>query len=282
VIEVEERSAAVEPLLTEAEVEQFERDGYLLIKGVLTREEAACCRDTILNMLPRDLSIPPEWTIYGGRIKPYLSGGSHTIDLPGLMFLYGNETLYRAAVQLLGCRELRVFDGSLAITLRNDAGDSVLSQPLHLDAMVPAGIDFTFEPDELQVGGAFYFTDVPAGGGGTHVVPGGHRRVEALCRKHGKGSRALFQNWKRIEDFPETVEVTGEAGDFLIHHHLLPHAACHSRLPRPRVVRFQRYIRVQNRHSMVRTPAADRFNADQRRGLSPLGAQLLGLQPWTE
>jgi ectoine hydroxylase-related dioxygenase (phytanoyl-CoA dioxygenase family) len=281
VIETETCAPAVEPALAAAEVDQFQREGYLLIKGVLTREEAARCRDAVLNMLPRDLSIPPHWTIYGGRIKPYLHGGSHTIDLPELMPLYGNPILYAAAAQLLGSRELRVFDGSLAITLRNDAGDSVLSQALHLDAMAPAGVDFTFEPDELQVGGSFYFTDVPAGGGGTHVVPGGHRRVEALCRKHGPGSRGLFQSWKHIEDFPETVEVTGEAGDFLMHHHLLPHAASHSRLPRPRVVRFQRYIRVQNRHSMIRPASGRRFNADQLRELPPLGARLLGLQPWT-
>ena len=106
--------------------------------------------------------------------------------------------------------------------------------------------------------------------------------MEALCRRHGPGSRALHQQWKRIEAFPDTVEVTGEAGDFLMHHHLLPHAASHSRLPRPRVVRFQRYIRAQNRHAMVRPAGAGRFNAEQLRELPPLGAQLLGLQPWTE
>jgi hypothetical protein len=280
VIGVETRTALVEPVLTEAEVERFFGDGYLLIKGVLTREEAAHCRDVILNMIPSDLSIPPHWTIHGGRIKPYLPNGSHTMDLPELMFLYGNEKVYAAAVQLLGCRELRVFDASLAITLRNDVTDKTLSQSLHLDASVPGDLDFTFEPDELQVGGGFYFTDVPPRGGGLHVVPGGHRRVEAICRQHGPGSRRLFRQWKRLEGFPDTVEITGEAGDFVIHHHMMPHAASHSRLPRPRVVRFQRYIRTQNRHGLIRPARPDRFNAGQLQGLSPLGRRLLGLDPW--
>jgi ectoine hydroxylase-related dioxygenase (phytanoyl-CoA dioxygenase family) len=280
VAEYEIAPIEIEPVLTEAEVEQFFREGYLLIRGVLTREEAAQCRDAILNMLPRDLSIPPHWTIYGGRIKPHRADGNHTIDLPELMFLYGNETLYRAAVQLLGCRELRVFDGSLAITLRDDTGDQPLSQRLHVDAVVPAELDFTFEPAELLVGGSFYFTDVPPNGGGIHVVPGGHRRVEAICREHGPGSRKLFQSWKQIEGFPESVEVTGEAGDFVMHHHFLPHAASRSRLPRPRVVRFQRYLRANNRHGVIRPAPPDRFNREQLRSLSPLGHRLLGLDSW--
>lgn len=278
---VAELPVAIEPILTEAEVRQFWDEGYLLLKAVISREEAARCRDAILNMVPRDLSIPPSWRVHHGRIKPYLPSGSHTIDLPELMFLYGNEKLYRVATQLLECAELRASDASLGITLRNDSGDPIVSQSLHLDASVPQDVDFTFELAELQIGGCFYFSDVEPRGGGIHVVPGGPKRVEAICRQHGAGARKLYNNWKRFDDFPSSVEVTGEAGDFALLHHLMPHAASHNRTSRPRVARFQRYTRVNHLHSPARPCPPDRFNADQLRELSPLNRAARGVQVGT-
>jgi hypothetical protein len=47
----------VEPILTDAEVRQFHELGYVIVKGVLSPEEAAYYRDRILDMVPRDLSI---------------------------------------------------------------------------------------------------------------------------------------------------------------------------------------------------------------------------------
>jgi ectoine hydroxylase-related dioxygenase (phytanoyl-CoA dioxygenase family) len=273
-------ATTVEPVLTEAEVARFWDQGYLLVKGALSREEASYYRQVILDMVPRDLSIPAHWGVNAGRIKPMRLDGSHTFDTPELLPLLFNERVYAVAVQLFGSPRLRVGDGSLGITLRNGGSGPILSQSVHLDATVPAGVDnFLFTPEEAQLGGCYYLSDVAPEGGGIHVVPGGHRLVEEKARAQRQG-RALYNNWKKIDDFPETVEVTGEAGDFALLHHLMPHAASHNRRPTPRVAQFTRFTMENHPHHPGEPAPADRYNGQQLAAMTPLGRKLLGVDAW--
>jgi ectoine hydroxylase-related dioxygenase (phytanoyl-CoA dioxygenase family) len=268
------------PVLTEDEVRQFWEQGYVLVGGAISRDRAAYYRDLILDMVPRDLQIPEHWHAADGRIKPMTSPGDHTFDTPEFLPLWANERLYHAAAQLLQSPRLRVFDGSIGITLRNDMHrDSPRSQTLHLDASVPYDVDnFLFTLEEVQVGGCYYFTDVLPNGGGIHVVPGGHRIVEQEARGHPKG-RHLHQNWTHITHL-ESVEVTGEAGDFALLHHLMPHAASHNRRTAPRVALFMRYVREDHPHGGGKRPTPGRYNERQLQAAGPLGRKLLGVDPW--
>ncbi|WP_053171532.1 phytanoyl-CoA dioxygenase family protein, partial [Streptomyces sp. SBT349] len=242
----------VQPVLTDEQVARFHRDGYLLIEGVLTPEEVARYREAALGLLPADLSLPGHWYVADGRIKPMRAPGDDMIDTPELIPLMGGETLYRVMAQLHGTHRLRAFDGSVGITLRNDAhGEEPLSQDLHLDASVPPDRDFLFTPDELQLGGCYYLTDVEPDGGGIHVVPQGHRIVEEevrAARARGEDGRALHRHWKRAGHL-KSVEVTGPAGSFALLHHLMPHGASHNRRPTTRVAHFMRYVRVPHPHA---------------------------------
>lgn len=273
-------TAVTERVLTENEERQFWEQGYLLIKGVLTPEETAAARDYILNLMPRDLSIPMHWSNNAGRIKPFKVPNNHTYDVPELIPLMQNERLYRVAAQLLGSPRLRVGDGSLGVTLRNSSAGPILSQNVHLDPSVPPEIDqFLFSPEELQIGGCYYLSDVRDTGGGIHVVPGGHRLVEERAKTDPQG-RQMYNRWKKIEDMPETVEVTGEAGDFALLHHLMPHAASHNRLPTPRVAQFTRFTREDHAHNPAKPAPTNRYNETQLAAMSPLGRQLFGVEPW--
>jgi len=193
--------------------------------------------------------------------------------------------LHAAAAQLLGDHRLRSFDASLGITIRNDSPrDTILSQTPHLDCSVPPDAPFQFTLQEVQVGGCYYFTDVLPTGGGIHVVPGGHKWVEDTVRAHGAGAstldgRQLNSNWKKVTDV-QTVEVTGEAGDFALLHHLMPHAASHNRLPAARVAQFTRFTRADHPHHPQQPAEPDRWSRAQRAVMTPLGRQLLGVDPW--
>jgi ectoine hydroxylase-related dioxygenase (phytanoyl-CoA dioxygenase family) len=238
----------------------------------------------ILGLLPRDLSIPEHWEAFDGRFKPFYTPGNQTFDSPEFIPLYQNERLYHIMAQLLQSPRLLVRDGSLAITMRNDtAHETELSQEVHLDPAVPEDVDeFLFTPEEVEIGGCFYFTDVAPRGGGIHVVPGGHHVVEKAARAVPAG-RQLHDKWRNIPDL-ETVEVTGSAGDFVLMHHLMPHAASHNRRSTARLAQFLRYARDDQPYSLGERPGdrpADRaFNDLQIAAMTPLGRKLLGVDPW--
>lgn len=273
---------AIPRVLSEEEIAFYHEQGYVLVKGVLSREEAERYRRMILDMVPDDLTIPAHWHASAGRIKPMREDGKQSFETPDLLPLLFNERLYAAAVQLLGDHRLRAFDASLGITIRNDSSkDTILSQTPHLDCSVPADAPFHFTLEEVQVGGCYYFTDVLPTGGGIHVMPGGHRWVEETVRAHGGGlsGRQLNNNWKRLPGV-ETVEVTGEAGDFALLHHLMPHAASHNRLPTARVAQFTRFTRADHPHYPQKPAETGRWSAEQLATMTPLGRKLLDVDGW--
>lgn len=270
--------------LTQVEIDRFYDDGYLVLPQVISREEAAGYGRAVLDLLPRDLTVPDPWLAHAGRIKPYryLADGRRDdcIDTPELLPLYGNRRLYEVAAQLLGSPHIRIFDGSVGITVRNMSEKaSPRSQNLHVDATVPDDVDdFLCTPQELQVGGCLYLTDVSADGGGIHIVPGAHKQVAEAAGEAKGGGRHLNNNWHNIPDMP-SVEVTGNAGDFAMLHHLMPHAASHNRLPQARLAVFLRYIRTDHPY-LARYLPPRTYNPAQLAVINPLARRLLGLDPW--
>lgn len=274
------------PVLSQEEVDSFWRDGYLVIRGALTQEESEHFGRLILNQFPRDLHVPDHWEAFDGRFKPFYTPFNQTFDAPEFIPLYQNEKLYNVMAQLLESPRLLVRDGSIAITMRNDTPhESELSQALHLDPAVPGHVDeFLHTIEEVEIGGCYYFTDVEPSGGGIHVVPGGHRVVEEEARSAPHG-RQLYDRWRKFSHlFPSTTEVTGAAGDFILMHHLMPHAASHNRKPRTRLAQFFRYARDDQPYSIGERPGdgpVDRTYSDlQIKAMSALGRKLLAVDPW--
>lgn len=272
--------AAAARSLTDEEVERFHRDGYLLLKGVISKEEAERCRQYVMDMMDPDLTLPMPWMSRFGRIKPLQPDFSETFADPALIPLFQNERLYRAASQLLESERLRVFDGSLAITIRHDVGETPYSQPLHLDVRVPIEVSqFRLDLPEMELAGCFYLTDVRPTGGGICVVPGGHRLVMEAARAHPTG-RLLHDFWRDIKGFPEPVEIVAEAGDFVLTHFLMPHNASHNRLPEARVAQFLRWVRDDHVYGQADEVPSGHYDADQTAAMSPLGRRLFGVEPW--
>lgn len=270
--------------LSKADVEQFWKQGYLVIPGVLTPDEVQHYARLVADLLPRDLHIPEHWKVLSGRIKPFATPGNQTFDGPEFIPLWQHPKLYAAIVQILGYPNLLMRDGSIGITIRNDAPpDNPLSHPLHLDAAAPEEADnFLFTPEEVEIGGCYYLTDVKPGGGGVHVVPGGHLIVEEEAKAAPNG-RQLYDRWNNIEHL-KTIEATGNAGDFVVMHHLMPHAASHNHRSVTRLAFFFRYWRDDWPYRLGERPGdppLDKsFNDLQLKVMSSLGRKLLGVDPW--
>ena len=91
----------LEPVLSDADIQQFHEQGFVVVKGALSREEAERYRQRILSLVPPNLDMPDSWSSWDGRIKPMYTPGNHTFDTPELLPLMTNPKLYAAAAQLL-------------------------------------------------------------------------------------------------------------------------------------------------------------------------------------
>ncbi len=266
--------------LTDDQLEQFWHEGYLVLKDTLTDEVVETARNAILEMMPRDLSIPEHYIAYCGRIKPMHGDGNHSMYTPELLPLLQNEGLYGAAADILETDYIRVGDGSVGITLR-DTGHEGRIQNLHLDAR-PAGpedLNQGFLQSGIGIGGCYYLSSVEENGGGIHVVPGAPNRVRDILLNEPDGL-ARNDTWTHIVDFPPSVEVTGDAGDFVLMHHLMPHGASANRRSVPRVAQFTRLYPVTDEESR-QAPGSDRsMSSEALAALTTLGRKMFRITPW--
>ena len=264
-------------VLTADQVDHFWTEGYVLVEAALTPAETARAHAGIMGLLPGDLHFPGSYASHGGRIKPHNPDGNHSYYTPELIPLLVSERVYGAAVDIFGHEFLGVGDGSVGITLKDSSGPT-LSQRLHLDTRRPKVVNETTLRQEVGIGGCYYLSDVEERGAGIHIVPGGPRIVTERALKQAQTGDVEFP--KPFDDYPDAIEILGSAGDFVMMHHLMPHAASRNRLGRPRVAQFTRYryLDLPNA-SRVRTPESD-FSTEQLAEITPLGRKLLGLDPW--
>ena len=268
--------------LTDAQLAEFWREGFLLLKGILSPEETATAKGAILNMVPRDLVFPETFTSTQGRLKPYNADGSQSFYTAELLPLLYNEKLYGAAADILQSEYLRARDGSVGISLK-DGGAEGLIQRLHLDMRVP-------EPEELSeehlrfevgIGGCYYLSDVEENGAGIHVIPQGPRMVEEIMLNEEDGLQR-FEKWRNINELAPSVEVTGEAGDFVLMHHMMPHGASRNKRAVPRVAQFTRYYRMSETEAREANGPDTPLAPGAEEGLTPLGRKLFNFDPWVE
>ena len=268
--------------LTKAQLEQFWSEGYIVLKGTLDDDVVEKAREFMLDLIPRDLVIPDHYHANHGRFKPHHPDGNGSFFEPAMLPLMQNEALYGAAADILETEYIRVWDGSAGITLRNRAMEGRL-QNLHLDA-VPGGpedLNEGFLRTGIGIGGCYYLNRVDSEGGGIHVVPGGPNRVREIMLNEPDG---LTRNngWGQITDFSSSMEVTGDAGDFVLMHHLMPHSASANHNAVPRIAQFTRLQALTDDEARL-APDPDRpLDPAALGALTPLGRKLFRLDPWIE
>ncbi|MDE2848558.1 MAG: hypothetical protein OXO51_17775 [Gemmatimonadota bacterium] len=266
--------------LTKEQLAQFWSEGYLVLKGTLDDDVVDSARDFLLDLIPRDLVIPDHYHANHGRFKPHNPDGNGSFFESAMLPLLQNEGLYGAAVDILETEYIQVWDGSAGITLRNRAMEGRL-QNLHLDA-VPKGpeeLNAGFLRTGIGIGGCYYLNRVEDNGGGIHVVPGAPNRVREIMLGEPDG---LTRNdgWGKIVDFESSMEVTGDAGDYVLMHHLMPHSASANHNASPRIAQFTRLQRLSEEEAH-QAPGPDRpLSPDALAALTPLGRKMFRLDPW--
>jgi hypothetical protein len=192
--------------------------GYVVIPGVVPRVMVDAALRAVNANLGQGID-PEKVPIYQSRsFCPELQSAAVMTDL-------FNATPARALVEsFVGEGNLRPVGGAqIALRFPRDA-DPPSRLGGHLDGMysplngVAAGTISNFTM--LAV---ILLSDVPAPWSGNFTVwPGTHHGFESYFREHGP--EALLQGMPPIE-YPEPVQICGRAGDLVLAHYQLAHAA---------------------------------------------------------
>lgn len=216
-------ATTVSPLGNE-QIEQFVRDGFVLVSGLIPPEIVAATRDALLDERAQatesgsgaskdparflrlmELSAPCRTDAMEATVE----------QLVGPRFLRGMT--YSPFLETMGA-EAKLYRGFIPVLRDPQPGPREFVAPAsyHVDGIHRV----TVWPESLYLVVFTYLTDVTAYGGATAVRPGSHRQV--------------FDYW-RAQDTPDTsvlpdlpyaapIPVPGKAGDTIFMHYLMVHS----------------------------------------------------------
>jgi ectoine hydroxylase-related dioxygenase (phytanoyl-CoA dioxygenase family) len=221
-------------LLSSEQREQFIRDGYVVVSGLVPGEIVTSTRDNLCAAFGISLDDPATWP----QNERAVSG-----DTVGLTEPCFTPDVDRAAQELVGDILLpgqcisSILDrqgknpyvkGFIPVLAYPRAGEKVFDAPLENGGYHVDGIHFSsLWPDKMLLVGLMYLTDTQPYGGATAVIPGSHRRIFEHWITQGRepDHTELFPKL----EFNAPVPVAGKAGDMIFMHHLLAHAGSPNR-----------------------------------------------------
>jgi hypothetical protein len=208
-------------ILTDSQIHHFIEHGYLILKNAVPREAASEWADRGFARLGYDRRNPATWE------KPL-------IHMPGSMQVNTAEfvpNVWKAACDLLGGTE-RVkpyFWQDALIWNFAHKGDKPWQPPSaqsggwHKDG--DFFLHFLDSPEQALLS-IVCWTDMVHQGGGTFIAPDSVGHVARHLADHPEGVLPTDPAWgSLIHKCKEFIELTGEAGDMVIHHPFMLHAS---------------------------------------------------------
>jgi hypothetical protein len=218
--------------LTDKQWKQFVTEGYIVLRGVFSREDSLAWVRSECAHAGFDLEDPSTWT------EPYARIPTERRE-PLATFA---PQAWEAACDLMGGIERMVTGtkiGLFALNLREGA-DRPFEPPTpsspgwHKD-----GWHFRHFLDSYEQGllGIPLMTDVVSHGGATFLAAGSVGPVARFLAQHPEGVLPDdFPTQELLSDGCTFLEATGEAGDFYLLHPYLLHAVSQNVLRRPRAI----------------------------------------------
>lgn len=223
-------TVAEENVLSAAEMEFWNDNGYVIVRNAISRQD---CEETIAFMCEQmgiDLNDPLSW--YGSHA--YREGIMVPLfQHPLIERNRRSPRIRKAYEQLWNRRDIMVNTDKLGFNPPETKGWKFPASRLHWDVSLVQPIPFGTQ-------GILYLTDTSATQGALTVVPGFQHRISDWLNGLPAG------NDPRKEDLYQlgAVPVAAAAGDLIIWHHALPHAASANRAATPRFVQYLNYAPV--------------------------------------
>lgn len=209
-------------MLTSAALRDYQKNGYTLVKGLLSKDEAAAMRQESHDVIER-LNLPdPTWAsarststkVGGGAMTETMTQLRHCHDTQfesaSFARLLVDPRFTDIAAQVLGVEDVQLHHTKLFI------------KPPEKGSPFPMHQDYPFFPHKYgrMAAAIFHFDDAPEEKGCVRVVPGSHKKGPLKHVAEGSFHLPLKQ-WPLSKAIP----LEAEAGDVLFFTYLTVHGS---------------------------------------------------------
>ncbi|THD38060.1 MAG: phytanoyl-CoA dioxygenase [Sphingomonas sp.] len=212
---------AAEPVFGADELAAWERDGVIVLRNAVTRDEARAIAEhlwAILGATPGDSA-----TWYAPRTNGIMV---QHFQHPAMDVPRRSLRVHKAFAQLYGHADLIASTDRLSFNPPVTGSYAFPGPHLHWDISLAPPIPF-------ETGGILYLTDTVADQGALQVVPGFHRRLAEGWLESLGGADP-----RQIDLSGEAVTVPAGAGDLVIWRQEIPHGASANTSDRPRLAQY--------------------------------------------
>jgi hypothetical protein len=191
-------------MLTNSQIEQFHRDGFLLVPSVFTKKQVTEMRTFLVNLFNSKIQFPGDTRNFRNDIAS---------KYPQLQWLLFYPSMISVLKSLLGNNF--VFLPEMAAHYSNYSG-------WHKDTTSQecAGHKFHWQSNYLMVETAIYLQDNNEYGGGLDVIPGSHNYPDLYATSYGQEFLRNRKNYKSLQ-----YSIPSKAGDLIIFHFRIDHKA---------------------------------------------------------
>lgn len=191
-------------MLTSNQLEQFHRDGFLVVPSVITKKQVKELRDFLINIFNSNINLSGNTRNFRNDIA------SNYQQIRWLLF---HPPIISALKSLLGNNF--VFLPEMSAHCSNYSG-------WHKDTTSQecAGHKFHWQPNYLMVEAAIYLQDNNEYGGGLDVIPGSHNYPDLYATIAGQTSLRDSKNYKSLQ-----YSIPSQAGDLTIFNFRIDHKA---------------------------------------------------------
>jgi hypothetical protein len=212
---------AMAPVFNADDLARWDRDGVVVLRGAIARDDAAAIADHLWSVLDADPADPATW--YRPRSNGIMiQHFQHPVmDVPRR-----SPRMVRGFAELYGHADLIVSTDRLSFNPPIRPGYIFPGPHLHWDGNLTP-------PIALETQAILYLTDTAADQGALQVVPGFHHRLA-----DGWVERLNGANPRTVDLSSEAVTVPAGAGDLVIWRHEIPHGASANRSDRPRLAHY--------------------------------------------
>ncbi|OXG09091.1 ectoine hydroxylase-related dioxygenase (phytanoyl-CoA dioxygenase family) [Flavobacterium araucananum] len=225
---VTETEDFAENVLTKEDLEFWDKNGYIIVKNALTKQECEATQQAIWEYLEMDPNKKETWYNKHEDQKGLMLNFSDHDTLNNNRF---SPKIKKAYEQLYNTTKIYKTIDKVSFNPPENATFTFLGSPLHWDTSLKQPIPFGLQ-------GLLYLTDCGAADGAFHCVPGFHNTIEQWLDN-------LEPHENPRDKVIETLKgeaITGNAGDFIIWNNKLPHCATPNKGTNPRMVQYLTYL----------------------------------------